>query len=137
MDAQDRQEILDLIANYSYGYDTRDWDRFASVWDDAAQLGGPGGQGALVGPDAIVEWARTRREGLAGDGIQTRHYQTNTLLEEINDGRVRARTMMFIAHQHQGEPGPRPMHTGEYNDEFVRTSEGWRFARRELQVDHD
>ena len=30
LDASDRLAILDLISSYSYGYDTQDWELFAS-----------------------------------------------------------------------------------------------------------
>ena len=134
MNADDRAAILDLISGYSFGYDTQDWELVESIFAEDAVLSGA--RGESVGRDAVVRGLRKRRERLAGEGIQTRHYQTNTLLQE-EDGAVFGRTLMFVAWQHDGEPGPKPMHTGEYRDRFARTPHGWRIARRELVVDHD
>lgn len=135
MNADDRQAILGLISGYSYGYDTQDWDLIESIFPEDAVLAGA--RGESVGRTAVVSVLRRRRERLASEGIQTRHYQTNTLLNENEDGTVSGRTLMFVAWQRDGEPGPEPMHTGEYRDRFVHSRDGWHIARRELVVDHD
>jgi hypothetical protein len=88
LEAADRLEILDLVAKYSYGYDTLDWELMGSVWtDDATLVTGRGEQHSQAG---IVEGFRARCEGLRDQGIQTRHYQTNTLLKETESRAARA-----------------------------------------------
>ena len=135
LNADDRAAILDLINQYSYGYDTQDWDLFSSIWADDAVLAAAGAETRTA--EGITALARKRREGLAQDGIQTRHYQTNTLLTKHGNDHATGRTMIFVAWQRSGEPTPTPMHTGQYRDEYVRTANGWRIVRRELVVDHD
>jgi hypothetical protein len=135
MKVADRQDIADLISAYSYGYDTLDWELFGSIFAPDAIMASPLGESQ--GRETIVARSREFRERLAADGVQTRHYQTNTLLNEGSDGRIGGRTLVFVAWQHTGEPGPTPMHTGEYRDEYVRTPDGWRIARREVVIDHD
>jgi len=97
---------------------------FAAVLDDGIR-------------SALVERAKKRREGLASEGIQNRHYQTNTILEEVGKDQVNGRTMLLVAWQREGEPAPSVVHTGEYHDEFLRSQDGWRLARRDILVDHD
>lgn len=132
---EDRFEILDLISSYSWGYDTADWELQGSLWADDAQFEGANGD-RRIGAE-ITLGSRQRREGLAKRNIQTRHFQTNTLFEVIDADRVRARTIFHVMWQHAGTDPPVPMHTGEYHDEFVRTANGWKFARRRATIDHD
>ena len=91
MDPADRIAILDLISRYSYGYDTQDWELFASIWADDAVL--VNGDEETWSATRIVAAGRKRREMLAAEHIQTRHSQTNTLLEE-QGGRVTGRTIL-------------------------------------------
>ena len=136
MDATDRFAIEDLFAGYAYGYDTRDWALYRSIWAADAELVLPDGT-RYAGVDAIATHASGRREGLAAQGIQTRHHQTNHRFVPSDPDHVRVRTMLLVAWQRDGEPGPQVMHTGEYHDDVVRLPEGWRLARRTLVIDHD
>ncbi len=88
-----RFAIIDLLASYSYGYDQMEWDLFTSVWaEDAVAITPVGVQ--LEGRDTIVSGSRTFRENLSKQGIQTRHYQTNTLLTFVSKDHIQGRTMM-------------------------------------------
>ena len=134
MNTTDRTAILDLISRYSYGYDTQDWELFALIWTDDAVV--TEGDGRSWGVAAFLTRSRSRRETLAAEGIQTRHYQTNALLDVAEDGRVSGRTLVSVAWQHADSHKPVLMHTGEYLDEFVQVDGAWRFARREVVIDH-
>ena len=135
MDAATRQDILDLISRYSYGYDDQDWDMFDSIWAEDAVW--TISTMRFEGRTAIVDGLRSFREGRAADGFQTRHYQTNTLLSPAGDGFVKGSTLVLVAWQRAGEAAPTPVHTGVYRDEFVKTSAGWRFGSRLGELDHD
>lgn len=129
-----RLQLQDLLADYSFGYDELRWDLFASVWTEAAVLENPAGQ--LNGPDEILEWSKKRREGWHAQGVQTRHYQTNSLLTELPSGLIEARTLLFIAHQHEDQPEPKLAHTGVYEDVYKPTATGWKIDRRNIVIDH-
>jgi 3-phenylpropionate/cinnamic acid dioxygenase small subunit len=129
MDVEDRNAIADLIAAYSFGWDTMDWDLYASIWTDDAVIVA-GGRESLVSVPAL----RARREALESEGIQPRHNQTNTVFDSVTPDFIRARTLVLVARQHAGEQGPRLL-SGYYRDEFRRTESGWRLARREIVID--
>ena len=133
--ADDRQAILDLISSYSYAYDASDLERFAALFQANAVV--TFRQGNLTGNAHIREAMAARRRWVAQQGIQPRHYQTNTLLTEIAEGHVKGRTMILVTWQRSGEPEPKVVHTGFYDDEFRRTAEGWQFSRRAILIDHD
>lgn len=135
MDADDRQAILDLISSYSYAYDANELERFSALFDTDAVL--TARQGSATGNAQIRQAMTSRRQWLAEQGIQPRHYQTNTFLTEMAEGHVQGRTMILVTWQRSGEPEPKVVHTGSYDDEFRKTSEGWRFAKRAIFIDHD
>lgn len=136
MNADDRLEILDLLSGYSYGFDESEFERLEDIFAPEAVI--VTSDGSQLTSNTEI---RTRIEAIRGEraerGIQTRHHQTNTLLTEIEDGVVSGRTVMFVAWQHDGEPAPRPVHSGLYLDEFRKLDGRWRITRREIQFDHD
>ena len=133
--ADDRQAILDLISSYSYAYDASDLERFAALFQANAVV--TFRQGNLTGNAHIREAMAARRRWVAQQGIQPRHYQTNTVLTEMAEGHVQARTMVLVTWQRSGEPEPKVVHTGFYDDEFRRTAEGWQFSKRAILIDQE
>lgn len=137
---QDRELIFDLISQYSHAWDGKDSESWVALFADVAV-----NQTYLAG--RLVNESLTNSERLAGaqsrhsmfveNGIQTRHFQTNTLLSPLEDGSITGITVFSVSWQYDGEKAPIQMHTGLYNDRFVKTSSGWKFARREVRVDHE
>ncbi len=70
-------------------------------------------------------------------GRMSRHVCTNVLVDVISEQSARATVYMSL-YFHDAEPGRERSPTdclqklGEYRDEFVKTGNGWRFARREV-----
>ena len=86
MNAEDHQAIIDLISQYSQAYDTNDVEGFVALFEKDGVLASPFGK--WTSSAQIRHGMVTRRQKLAEQGIQPRHYQTNTLLTEIADGHV-------------------------------------------------
>jgi len=135
----DRQQILDLISRYSYDWDGKDADAFTALFQDNATQ-------STYSAGKLTRTVRSNKERLAraheqflsftAQGIQTRHYQTNTILERLSDGRVRGDTLFQVVWQYAGDPAPKLVHSGTFHDLFTKTSSGWKFASRELHIDH-
>jgi 3-phenylpropionate/cinnamic acid dioxygenase small subunit len=136
---QERAEILDIISRYSYTWDGRDGAAWVKLFTDDAVLSATF--------QKTLAWTHASNKGrlafieefyrsTAGQGLlQTRHYQTNTVLEKQADGSIAARSMFQVSVQFQGEAGPRVANSGVYVDRFVKTADGWKFARRDIMVD--
>lgn len=122
MNAEDRQAIIDLISQYSQAYDANDMERFVALFDTDGVIESP--LGKWVSNEQIRQEVATRRQELTDQGIQPRHYQTNTLLTEIEEGRIEGRTMVFITWQYVGEQEPKVKYTSIYEDEFRKTDKG-------------
>ena len=138
MSADDRLAILEMIGRYSYAYDGRDADAYASLFtEDAVFEVYAGREKPLVrneGREAIREWARGLHEEMPA-GYQGRHHQTGTVFEELGPDSARTRTLLLGTRRHPGDESPGVSGTGVYSDEWRRTSEGWRFAKRVIRMD--
>ncbi len=136
-----RQDILDVISAYSYTYDSKDVVRWLDLFTKDAIWAWYGPNQNLVvqlnGTAEMKAFFEPRLIGLEQQGIQTRHYQTNTVFTEFKGNRAKTRTLILVTWQYAGEATPRPVHTGYYEDTFVRTKHGWKFKERVIFVDHD
>ena len=116
----DRAEITELLARHGHLFDDGEFDRLdllftASVRYDVTAFGG----GVLQGIEAI------RAATLAlGDRNPVGHQVTNVVLTEQPDGSVRARSKGIGVYA-DGTAG-----SVTYEDEIVRTDDGWRIDAR-------
>jgi 3-phenylpropionate/cinnamic acid dioxygenase small subunit len=116
----DRAEIAELLARHGHLFDDGGFDRLdllftASVRYDVTAFGG----GVLQGIEAI----RAATLALA-DRNPVGHHVTNVVLTEQPDGSVRARSK-GIGIYADGTAG-----SVTYEDEIVRTGDGWRIDAR-------
>ena len=92
--------------------------------------------GALEGQEAI---RKAMAERQANAARMSRHVCNNFLIDIVDEDHAEG-TVYLTLYRHDGKEGRRvsplegPMMVGEYRDRFVRTSAGWRFAHREIQV---
>ncbi|MYA19076.1 MAG: nuclear transport factor 2 family protein [Chloroflexi bacterium] len=145
MSVDDRLAILDRIAHYSYAWDGRDSDAYAALFtEDGVFEVYTGGDEPVIhneGRAAIHAWARSIHTGedpglrRHPPGEQTRHNQSGTVFDELGGDHARTRSMLLSARQGPGDAIPVPSTTGVYSDEWRRTREGWRIARRTLRMD--
>jgi ketosteroid isomerase-like protein len=141
LSVEDRLVIQEMIAEYSYTYDSNDANGFAQLFveDGVFEVFVPGKTTAvfvLQSRAAIYEWAKQRLEGRHG-AVISRHHQTGILFEELTPDAARTRTMVLVTHQLPDEASPRPTVTGSYQDIWRRTDAGWRIVRRSAHVDRE
>lgn len=129
--AEDKLDILELIAKYAHGADGPVAEAFADVFTD---------DGAAIFPDRA---ARGREELIKfGERLvgtlpvrQLRHIQCNTVWKEVTPDRVKARTYVVVTNKKVLD-GTLVVHTtGYYDDDIVRTPKGWRFKERRFTAD--
>ena len=137
--AADRQQILDLISASSYTYDGKDLERYIALFtkDCVLEIVPAGAAKPTVRAANKSELSAVvvqRFAMLREKGIQSRHYQTNTLLTQSADGQVEGTTMLNLMWQVPGEK-PYTVTTGTYHDLFEKTEGGWKLAKRTLLMD--
>lgn len=120
---QDRQDISDLLIRYATGIDRKDWDLFRTVFTPDCRLD-YGEIGSWDNVEAVTEFMDVVH---AGAGY-TLHRITNPVID-LDGDRATARCYVDVwvmaADNASGVNG-----SGFYDDEIVRTSDGWRIARR-------
>jgi SnoaL-like protein len=123
----DRQAIVDVLNRYARCVDTKAWADLDQVFVpgadcDFSPLGGP----RAPFPE-ITEWIDT---SLAP--FSTQHMLSNYEVE-IEGDTARSRTYLQAQHKHIGlEPERHLTFGGVYEDELVRTADGWRITHRTL-----
>ncbi len=117
MDTADLVEIQQLMAHYGHLVDAKQWDRLGEIFAD---------DGAFD----VVSYRAGRHEGLAAvreffakAAHPPAHHATNLYVYE-DGGAVRAQSKFAVP----GEAGR--MFGGDYRDELVKTSRGWRIRER-------
>jgi uncharacterized protein (TIGR02246 family) len=124
---EDRQDISDLLVRYATGIDRRDWPLFRTVFTDDCELD-YGEIGAWKGLDAVADFME-QTHALLG---HTMHRMSNMVIT-VDGDRAAARTyidgLMMAPDNSSGVNA-----VGFYDDEIVRTDEGWRIARRRITI---
>jgi hypothetical protein len=119
---EDVAAIERLINLYGHIFDDADWDRLGELFTaDATFVVARYGL-TCNGLSEIERVMRGARHPVA-------HYAINIVVD-VEDGaqRARARVKLFAPRR-----SGRAM-IGTYHDEFARTSNGWRFSRREVTL---
>ncbi|OBK19669.1 nuclear transport factor 2 family protein [Mycobacterium asiaticum] len=122
---EDRQDIADLLVRYATGIDRRDWTLFRTVFTDDCELD-YGEIGSWRGVDSVTEFMQLAH-AMAG---YTLHRLSNIAVTVEGD-RAGARTYidgLIMAADNNGGVNA----VGFYDDEIIRTTEGWRIAKRQF-----
>jgi len=128
----DRLALSDLVAQYARAVDSRDDEGLQELFASGAvvvipaALAGPDGRTRIAPADLLASTARFER---------TRHV-VHQQLAKITGDTARAETYGQAHHVYRrGEERRDSAIEVRYQDEFVRTADGWRFSGRELVLD--
>ena len=121
----DREQIVETLVRYATGIDTRDWPLFRTVFTEDCVLD-YGDIGSWTGADAVTEFME-QSHAMAG---HTMHRLSNHAIT-IDGDTATART--YIDGLILGPDNNSGVNAvGFYDDELVRTDDGWRVARRKF-----
>ncbi|MCV7075787.1 nuclear transport factor 2 family protein [Mycobacterium szulgai] len=122
-ECQDRQDISDLLVRYATGIDQRDWPLFRTVFTADCELD-YGEIGAWEGVDAVAEFM-DKVHATPGHLLHRLSNQVITIDGDTAVARAYVDALIMMADNQTGVNG-----IGFYDDEIVRTPDGWRIARR-------
>ncbi|WP_166875370.1 nuclear transport factor 2 family protein [Salinibacterium sp. ZJ450] len=135
----DRSEIERVVYDYATGLDTKDWALWRSIFTDELQVKfRPAVEAAFTGlGQAWVsmtadEWVEGRRDLFTGLAT-TQHQMTNPRITIDGDTATCIMYMQAI-HFMPGKPDIEYTLGGYYVDDLVRTPEGWKLTRVNLNV---
>ncbi len=122
----DRLEIIELTHRYCWALDSKTWELLDDVFavDATAELR----SAPLQGRDAIRDRIRNAITRLDA----TQHTVSNHMID-VDGDRATSRAYLHSQHVRAGvEGGELYVIAGRYEDELVRTPEGWRIQFRRL-----
>ncbi|MCH8191067.1 MAG: nuclear transport factor 2 family protein [Chloroflexi bacterium] len=126
----DELEIRNLLARLAQMADDGDLNEYVQLFTEDGSWQGPDG-GVRRGRADLLAGAQERRaSGIQGPNTNTRHVVTTTVIQLAGDTAT-GRTYYHYYGNTQGVPEQRTM--GVYEDEFRRTAQGWKMARRVIQ----
>ena len=121
-----KQDIAEVLVRYATGIDRRDWDLFRSCFT-ADCLAEYGDIGTWESADAITDFMVTAHAGMG----HTMHRISNIAIDVDQATATRAVARSYvdgILMAPDGQTGFNPI--GFYDDQLVRTDDGWRIAHR-------
>jgi hypothetical protein len=120
---QDYLDIQQLVSSYPYGLDenTDNGETYARLFAPGAVFSRP----RTEGHDKLAALANTQPHGAQ----YTRHFITNHVIEPIPGGAKGKEYAVIIDIGENGKPGGIAL-GGRYDDEYVKTPQGWRFKTR-------
>jgi hypothetical protein len=120
---QDYLDIQQLVSSYPYGLDgnTDNGASYANLFAPGAVFGRP----RTEGRDNLAALANREPHG----ANYVRHFITNHVIEPSPGGAVGKEYAVIIDIGENGNPG-RIFLGGRYDDEYVKTPQGWKFKMR-------
>lgn len=135
---EDRLQITDALAQYSYRWDSKDSAEFAQLFTEDGEMerwvSGERVESSVVrGRGAIYDYALQSHQGRLADR-QTRHHFSALTFNAIDSSTVETENMALITHQTAGAP-PTIASSGIYRITWKKTAEGWLMSKRILFSD--
>lgn len=124
---EDRQDISEVLVRYATGIDRRDWSLLRSCFTDDCEAD-YGKIGVWHGADEITAWMKQTHEPVG----HTMHRITNHAVTVNADAATARSYVDALVLFPDNKSGTRA--TGYYDDELVRTDEGWKIAVRRFTM---
>ncbi|MBV9952734.1 MAG: nuclear transport factor 2 family protein [Acidimicrobiia bacterium] len=125
-----RQDIAEVLVRYATGIDRRDWTLFRSCFTDDLRADYGDSGGTFDSSDAITDFMTTSHAEMG----HTMHKLSNLAITVDGDTATARTYVDAVLMARDGRPGLNPI--GFYDDELVRTDDGWRIAARRFTMVH-
>lgn len=143
-DCADRQAIVDVVVQYATGVDRRDWQLYRACFTDPCEFDFSSWSGQPATVMAVDDWV-TKVRGTNGNFDATQHLSTNHVV--TLQGVDQATCVSYMQAQHWFS-APRLAELGHadsdeprwctlggyYTNSLIRTAQGWRIQRCQLNV---
>ena len=124
MTADDYVEIQQLYSRYNDAIDSGDAEGYAATFIPDGTFN------TFKGHDALVGFIHNWHEKMGGEN--RRHWNTNLTITPTADGASGTVYLMLID---VGTKPPSIVTAAKYDDELVKTPQGWRFKKRATKAD--
>jgi hypothetical protein len=125
----DKERIAEVLIRYATGIDSKDWALLRSCWTEDVDAD-YGEVGRFSGADAITDLMK-RLHGAMGPT----YHRLSNLAIAVDGERATARSYVHALLQAIADDAASWVEAvGHYDDELVRTADGWRIARRATNI---
>ena len=125
----DKGQIADVLIRYATGIDFKDWALLRTCWTDDVDAD-YGEVGRFSGVDAITDLMEQLH-----DNMGPTYHRLSNLAITVDGDRANARSYVFAHLQALPDnPASWVEALGHYDDELVRTPDGWRIAKRTTHI---
>lgn len=114
----DKEDIERLIVTYSYIIDGGEWDRLGDLFTEDGSF-------AIKDSELSMEGIDDLRRQMSSIKHPLTHYTSNILVDVVEGADTATSRARVFAPRADGT-----ISMGMYNDELIRTPDGWRFKRR-------
>jgi hypothetical protein len=125
----DKEQIVEVLVRYATGIDSKDWPLLRTCWTEDVDAD-YGEVGRFAGADAITDLMKQLHDTMG----PTYHRLTNFAVT-VEGERATARSYVHAVLQavpHDAASWVEAL--GHYDDELIRTADGWRIARRATSI---
>ena len=128
------RECVNLMYQYCYYVDHDEAAEIANLFAEDGEWHSPNIGVSMVGLDQIRAGFQRRQDN---KGRMSRHICTNAMVNVVSETEATG-TVYLILYYFDGDPDREYsppdclQKIGEYQDQFVKTDDGWRFKRREV-----
>lgn len=125
----DEAQIADVLVRYATGIDFKDWELFRTCWTDDVDAD-YGDVGRFTGADALTD-LMARIHG----GMGPTYHRLSNIAVTVDGDRATARSYVHALLMAIPDDAASWVEAiGHYDDEVVRTPDGWRIARRTTHI---
>jgi 3-phenylpropionate/cinnamic acid dioxygenase small subunit len=124
---EDRLAIEALVTEYAWLLDHQRWDDVLNLFTEDAEVFIR--RRDIIGHSGLKEWAAYRAQK---QNRKTQHQMTLLRLQRTAPDRVEGTAALVLHVAKSGGGATYVDLVGEYEDEYVRTPDGWKFRRRRL-----
>lgn len=127
----DEAAIQRVLFDYAYHLDgNRPQELIKNFTEDCYIAYGP--EHGAEGRDNYLVTLDNEKTGIGAFFAGTSHHVSNVVIDFEDENTATVRSVVYAWHKYNRER-PDGVVMGQYHDIFVRTAEGWKIKRRELQ----
>jgi hypothetical protein len=125
----DKAQIAEVLIRYATGIDSKDWPLFRTCWTDEVDID----YGDLGQFSSADEFAALMMQ--IHDGMGQTYHRISNLVIAVHGDRATARSYVHaVLMAIPGDASSWVDALGHYDDELVRTPDGWRIDKRTTHI---
>jgi 3-phenylpropionate/cinnamic acid dioxygenase small subunit len=125
----DKAQIAEVLIRYATGIDSKDWPLFRTCWTDEVDID-YGDLGHFTNADEFAALMTQIHDGMG----QTYHRISNIAIKVDGDHATARSYVHALLMAVPGDSSSWIEALGHYDDELVRTPDGWRIGKRTAHI---